>query len=187
MLLTLPVCQKIPRRISEGFFEGGAGQDRTVDLPLFRRTLYRLSYRAATLTGLEPATSAVTGRRANQLRHRATYIYTLWGVVCTSCKCIQRPVIVANPQVNPSFCFKGWIESPFPCQLYTQKNRLARSETVYCLATLTGLEPATSAVTGRRANQLRHRAIFIYSNAPKRKQYSQRDSNPCCRRERAES
>ena len=41
---------------------------------------YRLSYLAegsvclavlATLTGLEPATSAVTGRRANQLRHRA--------------------------------------------------------------------------------------------------------------------
>ncbi len=29
-------------------------------------------------------------------------------------------------------------------------------------ATLTGLEPATSAVTGRRANQLRHRAIFIW-------------------------
>ena len=27
-------------------------------------------------------------------------------------------------------------------------------------ATLTGLEPATSAVTGRRANQLRHRAIL---------------------------
>ncbi len=33
----------------------------------------------------------------------------------------------------------------------------------YCLAvlaTLTGLEPATSAVTGRRANQLRHRALL---------------------------
>ena len=27
------------------------------------------------------------------------------------------------------------------------------------LATLTGLEPATSAVTGRHANQLRHRAL----------------------------
>ena len=27
----------------------------------------------ATLTGLEPATSAVTGRRANQLRYRARY------------------------------------------------------------------------------------------------------------------
>ena len=31
------------------------------------------------------------------------------------------------------------------------------------MATLTGLEPATSAVTGRRANQLRHRAIFDFS------------------------
>ena len=30
------------------------------------------------------------------------------------------------------------------------------------MATLTGLEPATSAVTGRRANQLRHRAIDIF-------------------------
>ncbi|GEM_PF-1343803 len=29
------------------------------------------------------------------------------------------------------------------------------------LATLTGLEPATSAVTGRRANQLRHRAVLF--------------------------
>src|SRR5690606_2613937 len=28
-------------------------------------------------------------------------------------------------------------------------------------ATLTGLEPATSAVTGRRANQLRHRAVLV--------------------------
>ena len=28
---------------------------------------------SATLTGLEPATSAVTGRRANQLRHRALH------------------------------------------------------------------------------------------------------------------
>jgi integrase len=29
------------------------------------------------------------------------------------------------------------------------------------LATLTGLEPATFAVTGRRANQLRHRALLL--------------------------
>ena len=64
---------------------GGQGRDRTGDLPLFRRTLVptelpgrkapvsRPGYLAemATLTGLEPATSAVTGRRANQLRHRA--------------------------------------------------------------------------------------------------------------------
>ena len=47
---------------------------------------YRLSYLAggivclavvATLTGLEPATSAVTGRRANQLRHRALLYHLL--------------------------------------------------------------------------------------------------------------
>ena len=34
----------------------------------------------------------------------------------------------------------------------------------WCLAesaTLTGLEPATSAVTGRRANRLRHRALLL--------------------------
>ena len=42
---------------------------------------YRLSYlplpargRRETLTGLEPATSAVTGRRANQLRYRALHV-----------------------------------------------------------------------------------------------------------------
>ena len=32
------------------------------------------------------------------------------------------------------------------------------------MATLTGLEPATSAVTGRRANQLRHRALIFNLN-----------------------
>ena len=56
----------------------------------------------------------------------------------------------------------------------------------YCLAvlaTLTGLEPATSAVTGRRANQLRHGAKLVVLGGA----YPQRDSNPCCRRERAES
>ena len=50
------------------------------------------------------------------------------------------------------------------------------------LATLTGLEPATFAVTGRRANQLRHRALRTTGGT-----YSQRDSNPRCRLERAES
>ena len=47
--------------------------------------LYQLSYltrRAATPTGLEPATSAVTGRRANQLRYGAWKIQT---VVLTCC------------------------------------------------------------------------------------------------------
>lgn len=54
-----------------------------IEPPTFRFSggrSYRLSYlagrqhvphRPGDLTGLEPATSAVTGRRANQLRHRA--------------------------------------------------------------------------------------------------------------------
>ena len=49
------------------------------------------------------------------------------------------------------------------------------------LATPTGLEPATSAVTGRRANQLRYGASVVLRPCP------QRDSNPRCRLERAES
>ena len=52
-------------------------------------------------------------------------------------------------------------------------------------ATQTGLEPATFAVTGRRANQLRHWAL-LFSCTPA-EPYPQRDSNPRCRLERAES
>ncbi len=39
------------------------------------------------------------------------------------------------------------------------------------LATLTGLEPATSAVTGRRANQLRHRALLCFQRSEDRTPY----------------
>ena len=53
------------------------------------------------------------------------------------------------------------------------------------MATPTGLEPATFAVTGRRANQLRHRALLLLRVTAS--QYPQRDSNPCYRRERAAS
>src|SRR5450631_3527154 len=64
---------------------GGQGRGRTADLPIFSRTLVptelpglrrphppRGAGKAATPTGLEPATSAVTGRRANQLRYGAS-------------------------------------------------------------------------------------------------------------------
>jgi hypothetical protein len=79
-----------PRRSSTGAVcAGGQGRDRTADLPLFRRSLIPTelpgqrernqgvpgtrppSMTTATQTGLEPATFAVTGRRANQLRHWA--------------------------------------------------------------------------------------------------------------------
>lgn len=57
-------------------------------------------------------------------------------------------------------------------------------------ATPTGLEPATSAVTGRRANQLRHGASLwspLPTEADTETVYPQRDSNPCYRLERAAS
>ena len=38
-------------------------------------TAEAIAAHSATLTGLEPATSAVTGRRANQLRHKANRIF----------------------------------------------------------------------------------------------------------------
>ena len=70
----------------------GWGRDRTVDLTIFSRALVPTELPSqskswapatnkrvqrqtfATRTGLEPATSAVTGRRANQLRYRASLI-----------------------------------------------------------------------------------------------------------------
>ena len=97
-----------PRRCSTGAVcAGGQGRDRTADLPLFRRSLIptelpgqtgpRLCQEPrhgggprlpaphprtlATQTGLEPATFAVTGRRANQLRHWALQYYSITSVL----------------------------------------------------------------------------------------------------------
>ena len=55
------------------FLNGASAQNRTVDTRIFSPLLYQLSYRGkvATRMGLEPTTSAVTGRHSNQLNHRA--------------------------------------------------------------------------------------------------------------------
>ena len=68
-----PVRLPIPPRRQNNDGTNGA---RTYDPLLVRQMLSQLSYDPifillATPAGLEPATSAVTGRRSNQLSHRA--------------------------------------------------------------------------------------------------------------------
>ncbi len=68
------------------YLQRGLGRDRTGDLTIFSRSLVPTELPSqskeviaqgknflATQTGLEPATSAVTGRRANQLRYWANF------------------------------------------------------------------------------------------------------------------
>ena len=56
----------------------GTNRARTCDPLLVRQVLSQLSYdpRQTTPAGLEPATSAVTGRRSNQLSHEAIVLST---------------------------------------------------------------------------------------------------------------
>ena len=107
----------------------GSDRRRSGDLTIFSRTLYQLSYRAlrieadtqrprlrdeflhlnhaarATPTGLEPATSAVTGRRANQLRYGALLEST--GVNPTSSNlALQIEVICKYPQRDLNPCYR---------------------------------------------------------------------------------
>lgn len=61
----------------------------------------RASPRMATLTGLEPATSAVTGRRANQLRHRALHLLHVLPSVPRRPLCCVVPPTGFEPALPP--------------------------------------------------------------------------------------
>ncbi len=77
---------------------------RAVRLP-YNSTLMR-EHRggAATLTGLEPATSAVTGRRANQLRYRALLVVPIMLVPVPS---YERAVRTPNGIRTRATALKG--------------------------------------------------------------------------------
>ena len=97
--------------------KGGQGRNRTGDLSLFRRTLLptelpglvlviRCITAHATPTGLEPATSAVTGRRANQLRHGAFWprVRTLPGARETIAQHMRQAVSGQNANIGMKSC-----------------------------------------------------------------------------------
>ena len=80
---------------------------------------------SATLTGLEPATSAVTGRRANQLRHRALLLCAPDCSVATRCNITQSRITKTNHQLREHFSdhpniSAGHAESP---RLFQGNNR----------------------------------------------------------------
>ena len=77
-----------PRRHFSSYLLSGTNRARTYDPLLVRQMLSQLSYDPmgyeimylliqATRKGLEPSTSAVTGRRSNQLSHWALFIIFL--------------------------------------------------------------------------------------------------------------
>src|SRR5699024_2638281 len=74
-----------------------------------------------------------------------------------------RPASFRLPVVFRSNALPTGLQSLVADTLHVcrEKQRLFRRRAL-CSATLTGLEPATSAVTGRRANQLRHRALLLW-------------------------
>ena len=80
--LPIPPHRQTYKYVDDGFPSSGTYRARTYDPLLVRQMLSQLSYdpkiliyklftNKTTRMGFEPTTSAVTGRRSNQLSHRA--------------------------------------------------------------------------------------------------------------------
>ena len=66
---------------------------------------------------------------------------------------------------TPHFSGERYYQLSYPAIVFTQRSHEHESGDVFITASATpmGLEPTTSAVTGRRANQLRHGALALSS------------------------
>ena len=195
-------------------FLGAPGRVRTCDLRLRRPMLFQLSYGRTSLlqppklaerTGLEPATSGVTGRHSDQLNYRSnssklpfasstsflprlgvpTGIRTPVTAVKGQC---PRPLDDGDPDFYNLFllllaAFENLTPQPTqfigaPGRVRTCDLRLRRPmlfQLSYGRASLlqppklaerTGLEPATSGVTGRHSDQLNYRSKSSNSLLP---------------------
>ena len=103
--------------------------------------------------GIEPPTYRFSGGRSYQLSYLAKPKRAQ----------TTRPPKARPPRwVNTNRTVGVWGLGPQRNKRAAKVCAFRRHKPSTALATLTGLEPATFAVTGRRANQLRHRAMLYY-------------------------
>ena len=119
-------------------------------------------------TGLEPATSGVTGRHSNQLNYRTRI--PLWESLSgflPDCEC-KVTTFFSLPQIFMQYFSKNFILLHIHRVLMLPPRSLREKKEQHVVETnnvalplssavRTGLEPATSGVTGRHSNQLNYR------------------------------
>ena len=126
-------------------------------------------------TGLEPATSGVTGQHSNQLNYRSAYCNCYRPTSRPGCHCMQWRVELAERtglepatsgvtgQHSNQLNYRSALDCSLPAPLqeeWRESKAPDCSGAFLKLAERTGLEPATSGVTGQHSNQLNYRSTF---------------------------
>ena len=118
-------------------------------------------------TGLEPATSGVTGRHSNQLNYRSAAIsYRSMSHALSSDSLFKKNhltkansgTVMTGSNRRPAACKAAAL----PAELITHDSSVLKTENFNKMADRTGLEPATSGVTGRHSNQLNYRSAAMF-------------------------
>ena len=121
---------------------GALGRNRTADTRIFSPLLYRLSYQGimATRKGLEPSTSAVTGRHSNQLNYRAIW----WAMTGSNCR---HPACKAGALPAELIARKMVTRMGFEPMKPPWKGGVLTAWPTRHLAPWVGLEPTTDRLT----------------------------------------